>query len=259
MDVEVSGQEPLNPAALRAAACRDPARHRGVAVFRASSIAGGATWRGPWLAPLSNASLLSLRNFLEMPVRASACSRQATKRSSLEQPIEAARSTVARSIFAPAPRSRRAPPAIALGDRAVIDGVTRHRPTLRSVLINNRGPRVGGGAMSRTCSSTRLARHAATRSALSPYRLNSARFCSGSCRATWVCSLPHNRQPKPRMPSGTHSPLATNPTVTTLSSVATRRGTLTGKGLHLSPATEFPGGSMFSNQGANRNCQRPHQ
>jgi 5-methylcytosine-specific restriction endonuclease McrA len=32
-----------------------------------------------------------------------------------------------------------------------------------------------------------------------PYRSDTARFCSGSCRATWVCSLPHNHGPKPRM------------------------------------------------------------
>ena len=73
-----------------------------------------------------------------------------------------------------------------------------------------------------------------------PYRLNSARFCSGSCRATWVCSLPHNRQPKPRMLGNTLA-VGNKPNRTTF-----QRGNTPWnadrKGLHLSPATEFQAG-----------------
>ena len=73
-----------------------------------------------------------------------------------------------------------------------------------------------------------------------PYRQATARFCSGSCRATWVGSLPHNRRPKPWMIGNKlaegHKPNRTSfkPGLTPWNSGR--------KGLHLSPTTEFKPG-----------------
>lgn len=75
---------------------------------------------------------------------------------------------------------------------------------------------------------------------VAPYRRDSARFCSGSCRATWVGSLPHNRQPRPRM-LGNKLAAGSKPNAT-----AFRPGMKpwnAGKvGIHLSPGSEFKPG-----------------
>jgi hypothetical protein len=70
-----------------------------------------------------------------------------------------------------------------------------------------------------------------------PYRRNSARFCSGSCRATWVCSLPHNRKPRPQM-LGNKFAAGNKPNRSSFKS-GNRPWNAGKKGIHLSSASEF--------------------
>ena len=78
------------------------------------------------------------------------------------------------------------------------------------------------------------------------YRRESARFCSGSCRATWVGSLPHNKAPKPRMIGNTLRRGLT-PTNAFKAGHATWNAGL--KGIHLSPGSEFqPGRASLTRQ-----------
>ena len=73
-----------------------------------------------------------------------------------------------------------------------------------------------------------------------PYRINTARFCSGSCRATWVCSLPHNRQPRPRM-VGNSLAVGNKPNRTSFQPGAAPWNAGM-KVIHLSPLSEFKTG-----------------
>lgn len=66
-----------------------------------------------------------------------------------------------------------------------------------------------------------------------------ARFCSGSCRGTWVGGQPHNMAPKPRM-KGNRYRVGLRPTNAFEPGHTTwNRGM---KGIHLSPASEFKPG-----------------
>lgn len=73
-----------------------------------------------------------------------------------------------------------------------------------------------------------------------PYRSQTARFCSRSCRASWVGTLPHNKRDKPWL-KGNKFAAGNKPNHKSFK-VGHRTWNDGVKGIHLSPKTEFKSG-----------------